>query len=82
MEQQAPKKTPHTGKVGRIRFKVWENFDQQGKYRPSIEIFRSYGIKKEGQEKAEWKDTHKFSVEDLDLIKMVLEKVTEYLKTK
>lgn len=73
------KKAPHTGKVGRIRYKVWENADKTGKVRYSVDIFRSLAAKKPGEETPTWRDIHSFSEEDLKVIPQLLTEVQTYL---
>lgn len=76
------KKAPHAGKVGRIRYKVWENTDKAGNIRYSVDIFRSISTKKDGAESPAWQDVHSFGEEDLKLIPLLLQEVETYLASK
>ena len=71
-------KAPHTGKVGRIRYKVWENVDKSGALRYSIDVFRSIPTRREGEPDS-WRDVHSFSEEDLRLMPLVLAEVDLYI---
>lgn len=76
------KKAPHAGKVGRIRYKVWENTDKAGNIRYSVDIFRSISTKKEGADSATWKDVHNFGEDDLKVIPLLIQEVESYMASK
>lgn len=73
------KQAPHSGKVGRVRYKIWKNTDKAGISRYSVDIFRSLSSKQEGTEAATWRDVHSFSEDDLKLIPLLLSEVESYL---
>lgn len=73
------KAKPHAGKVGNLRYKVWENADKNGTARYSVEFFRSYQSKAEGESEPTWKDSHSIAENDLKLIPVALAEIDSYL---
>lgn len=71
------KPAPFSGKVGRLRYKVWTNRSDQGKERFSLDIFRSYQVTVDGNK--QWREARTYSKEDLKLIPSILDEVTAYI---